>query len=58
MFCIIDTENNHKMVKSGFKTGSQANHWAKKNLPNGTVHMWGAKWSPKLFAYRYLVKER
>lgn len=33
MFCVIDREKNFTPVKSGFKTASQANNWAKKNLP-------------------------
>jgi hypothetical protein len=43
MFCVIDKENNFTPVKSGFKTASQANNWAKKNLPKDEVHLWGEK---------------
>ena len=41
MFCIIDRENNHLPVKSGFKTAAQANNWAKKHLSKDDVHLWG-----------------
>lgn len=40
MFCVIDKENNFTPVKSGFKTSSQANNWAKKNLPKDEVALW------------------
>lgn len=57
MFCIVDRDNNFAMVKSGFKTASQANNWAKKNLPKDEVQLWGAKWG-KLKYTRYFVKMR
>lgn len=43
MFCVIDKEKDFTPVKSGFKTASQANNWAKKNLPRDKVHLWGEK---------------
>ena len=55
MFCVIDKENNFTPVKSGFKTASQANNWAKKNLPKDKVHLWGEK--PNLRkGFRYFVQ--
>lgn len=57
MFCIIDREKNMTPIKSGFHTGAQANNWAKKNLPEDDVRLWGAKhdsWK----IYRYLVIRR
>lgn len=55
MFCIIDKEKNFTPVKSGFKTASQANNWAKKNLSKEEVHLWGIKpnWSKR---YRYFIR--
>jgi hypothetical protein len=41
MFCVVDREKNFTPVKSGFKTSSQANSWAKKNLPKDEVRLWG-----------------
>jgi hypothetical protein len=41
MFTIIDTENNHLPVKSGFHTAAQAYKWAKKNLPADSCSEWG-----------------
>jgi hypothetical protein len=43
MFCIIDFEKNCIPIKSGFKTASKANNWAKKNLPKDEVHLFGEK---------------
>lgn len=57
MFCIVDRDNNFALVKSGFKTASQANNWAKKNLPKDEVQLWGAKWG-RLKYFRYFVKMR
>lgn len=55
MFCIVDKEKNFTHVKSGFKTASQANNWAKKNLPKDEVHLWGEK--PNLSkGFRYFVQ--
>ena len=55
MFCIVDKEKNFTPVKSGFKTASQANNWAKKNLPKDEVHLWGEK--PNLSkGFRYFVQ--
>lgn len=55
MFCVIDRENNLTPIKSGFKTASQANDWAKKHLPKDEVHLWGEKldWSK---SFRYFVR--
>ena len=55
MFCIIDTEKNFTPVKSGFKTASQANNWAKKNLPKDEVHLWG-KYDNRHNFRRYFIK--
>lgn len=30
MFCVVDRDKDFIPVKSGFKTASQANNWAKK----------------------------
>ena len=57
MFCIIDTENNHTPIKSGFKTYSQANNWAKKNLPVGTVRMWGEN-PNRNKKFRYFIRRK
>ena len=54
MFCIIDREKNFTPVKSGFKTASQANKWAKKNLPKDECHLWGIK--SKKWYCRYFVQ--
>lgn len=58
MFCIIDKDNNFAVVKSGFKTASKANDWAKKNLPRDQVRLWGKyterwDWSKH---YRYHIE--
>ena len=55
MFCVVDREKDFTPVKSGFKTASQANNWAKKNLPKDEVKLWGAKWTGWKY-YRYLVR--
>lgn len=57
MFCIIDRDNNFAQVKSGFKTASQANNWAKKNLPKDEIHLWGTKLDLSK-SNRYFVKMR
>ena len=57
MFCIVDREKNFAIVKSGFKTSSKANDWAKKNLPRDDVKLWGAKWTGWEYK-RYFVKMR
>ena len=44
MFQIIDTQNNHLPVKSGFHTASQAYKWAKRNLPKESCSPWG-RWN-------------
>lgn len=54
MFCVIDKEKNCCPIKSGFKTSSQANNWAKKNLPKDTVHLWGKE---LVGSYRYFIKK-
>ena len=54
MFCVIDREQHLTPVKSGFKTASQANNWAKKNLPKDDVRLWGTKWTGKY--HRYFVR--
>jgi hypothetical protein len=41
MFKIIDTQNNHLPVKSGFPTAAKAYNWAKKNLPTDSCSEWG-----------------
>lgn len=57
MFCIIDREKNFTPVKSGFHTASQANSWAKKNLPKDEVKFWGEKWDwSKQFRYFIQMK--
>ena len=55
MFCVVDKEKNFTPIKSGFKTASQANNWAKKNLPKDEVHLWGEKpnWSK---GFRYFIR--
>ena len=55
MFCVIDKEKNFTPVKSGFKTASQANSWAKKNLPKDEVRLCGEKpnWSK---GFRYFIQ--
>ena len=55
MFCVVDREKDFTPVKSGFKTASQANNWAKKNLPKDEVKLWGAKWTGWKY-YRYFVR--
>ena len=55
MFCIVDRDNNFTPVKSGFKNASQANNWAKKNLPKDEVQLWGAKWKGGKY-WRYFVR--
>lgn len=41
MFKIIDTQNNHLPVKSGFLTAAKAYSQAKKNLPADSCSEWG-----------------
>ena len=55
MFCVVDREKGFAPVKSGFKTSSQANNWAKKNLPRDDVHLWGEKLDLKKI-HRYSVR--
>lgn len=55
MFCVIDSEKNFTPVKSGFKTASQANNWAKKNLPKDKVGLWGEKVDWKK-GFRYFIQ--
>lgn len=57
MFCVVDRDNNFAIVKSGFKTSSQANNWAKKNLPKDDVQLWGTKFDLKRYR-RYFIKMR
>lgn len=57
MFCIIDREKSFTPVKSGFKTASQANNWAKKNLPRDEVHLWGEKYPTNKY-YRYFIRQK
>lgn len=40
-FKIVDSQNNHKPVKSGFISASKAQDWCKKNLPEGSWANWG-----------------
>lgn len=55
MFCVVDREKGFAPVKSGFKTASQANNWAKKNLPREDVRLWSEKWDFKKI-HRYHVR--
>ena len=56
MFCVVDREKNFTPIKSGFKSFSQANGWAKKNLPEDLVCFWGVH---KAYANkRYFVRMR
>lgn len=55
MFCVIDKQKNFTPVKSGFKTASQANNWAKKNLPKNEVHLWGEKLN-QYKSFRYFIQ--
>lgn len=55
MFCVIDKQKNFTPVKSGFKTASQANNWAKKNLPEDEVHLWGEKFN-RHQNFRYFIQ--
>lgn len=57
MFCVIDTNDNHKMIKSGFKTASAANNWCKKNLPKNEVRLWKPDHQYK-WQFRYMVQMR
>lgn len=57
MFCIIDRERHLTPIKSGFKTSSQANNWAKKNLPKDEVRLWGTRLKEFKY-YRYYVRMR
>lgn len=59
MFCIVDTRRSHAVIKSGFKTSSQANNWAKKNLPKEEVKLWkpGHR-CEDYFIFRYFIKMR
>ena len=57
-FCIIDRENNMTPIKSGFHTSAQANNWAKKNLPLGSVRLWKDEPIRPFKYYRYFVKMR
>jgi hypothetical protein len=41
MFKIIDIQNNHLPVKSGFLSAAQAYRWAKKHLPKNSCSEWG-----------------
>ena len=43
MFQIIDTQNNHLPVKSGFHSAAKAYAWAKKNLPKDLCSEWGKR---------------
>lgn len=43
MFCVIDKEKSFTPIKSGFKTASQANNWAKKASPKGRGVFMGRK---------------
>lgn len=52
MFQIIDKQNFHLPVKSGFKTPGQALKWAKKNLEPDSCHTWGKV----TYGDRYLIK--
>lgn len=54
MFCVVDREKNFTPIKSGFKSFAQANNWAKKNLPEDLVCLWGKDYIGK----RYFVRMR
>jgi hypothetical protein len=58
MFCVVDREKDFTPVKSGFKTSSQANSWAKKNLPKDEVQLWGENFSLSNGYKRYFVKKK
>lgn len=59
MFCVIDRENNLKPIKSGFHTASQANNWAKKNLPKDEVQLWKSELVKHPWKYRrYFIMMR
>ena len=57
MYCVVDREKGFAPVKSGFKTASQANNWAKKNLPKDDTHLWGTKFEYGKY-HRYHVRMR
>lgn len=54
MFQIIDTNNNHIPVKSGFMTATQALKWAKKNLKPDSCPSWGSRIT---HGDRYFIKK-
>ena len=58
MFCIVDAYKSFTPIKSGFKTASQANNWAKKNLPKDELRLWGKNAEPWDGSkhYRYFVR--
>lgn len=55
MFQVIDSENHHLPVKSGFAMAAAANKWCKKHLDLTTVHLWGCK-PPRLFRYYIMMR--
>ena len=55
MFCVVDREKGFTPVKSGFKSASQANNWAKKNLPRDEVCLWDDKLDLSKYR-RYFVR--
>lgn len=52
-FRIIDTQNNHIPVKSGFLTAHKAATWCKKNLPEGSWKPWGTLGLTRYFIMGY-----
>lgn len=57
MFYIVDKDKGFARVKSGFKTASQANNWAKRNLPKDEIRLCGEhteKWDWSKH-YRYFI---
>ena len=59
MFYVIDKNNKSVPISVGFKSASEANKYAKKNLPRARVRLWGEeadgeKWK----SIRYYVTRR
>lgn len=58
MFCVVDRDKGFVPVKSGFKTSSQANNWAKKNLPRDEVQLWGSKFDWSKYQRYFIMMKR
>lgn len=56
MFYIADRLKDFSPVKAGFKSGAQANDWAKKNLPKDEVRLWGVRYPSGTKFHRYFVR--